>query len=85
VLVLILASLTFSEYLFSYNIPIDDIFHKVIHDQSGYLPDPGRMAANSALNFIFVGIVLLYLSFRKKQVNFLIEFCLTAAFSISVF
>ncbi|MDX2215269.1 MAG: ATP-binding protein [Oculatellaceae cyanobacterium bins.114] len=66
--VLLIGWLTFSQYLFSINLGIDQL---LIHDSSTAVgtSNPGRMAPLTAINFVLIGTALL-LSSRQVQAYF---------------
>lgn len=82
-LIFLVGFLTLIQYLFKIDFGIDKLLFNV-NDTTGFLPHPSRIAANTALNFVFLGIVLFYLSKYRNSINYFIEFCLVAAFSISL-
>lgn len=82
-LIILVGLLTLAQFVFTRNFGIDELLYRVT-DTTGYISNPSRIAANAALNFVFLGIVLFYLSLQRTRLNFFIEFCFVAAFSISV-
>jgi PAS domain S-box-containing protein len=56
-LVALIGSLTFAEYLFGWNLGIDQLLFQESSDAAG-TSHPGRMAPTTALNFILIGAAL---------------------------
>jgi PAS domain S-box-containing protein len=69
-LVALIGSLTFAEYLFGWNLGIDQLLFQESSDAAG-TSHPGRMAPTTALNFIMIGAALALLDaargFRAVQ------------------
>lgn len=82
-LIILVGLLTLAQFVFTLNFGIDELLYRVT-DTTGYISNPSRIAANAALNFVFLGIVLYFLSLQRTRLNFFIEFCFVGAFSISV-
>jgi PAS domain S-box-containing protein len=61
-----LGSLNLVEYLFGCSLGIDDLLFPSMLTSAGSLA-PGRMAPNTALNFVLVGISLLSLDLQSKR------------------
>ncbi|AFY34556.1 ATP-binding protein [Calothrix sp. PCC 7507] len=68
-LVLITGLLTFSQYLFGWNLGIDELLFRDWMQESA-ISSPGRMGLKTALNFIFVGIGLELLVRKKSRRNY---------------
>lgn len=81
--VVLLGLLTIFQYVFSVNIGIDEFLFREPENAVDTV-HPGRMAPNTALNFVLLGIVLFALSFRKMGKSLLILFLFVVAFSISI-
>ncbi|MDZ8189122.1 MAG: ATP-binding protein [Nostoc sp. ChiSLP02] len=66
IVVITIAALTLCQYLFGWNFGIDEL---VFRDSSGSLATshPGRMGANTALNFVLVNVALQFLIHPKTQ------------------
>lgn len=79
-----LASLVLSQYLININLGIDELLYKDV-DNTFKTVDPGRMAPNTSLNFILLGITLLFISFNKTKNSLIVLFFITLAICISVF
>lgn len=73
--VVIIGMLTLSEYLFHWNLGINQLFFKDVVS-SLTTPYPGRMGANTAINFILMGMALLWLERNTLQ-----DTCLAQIFS----
>lgn len=82
-LIILVGFLTLAEFIFTLNFGIDELLYSV-KDTTGFIPHPSRIAANAALNFVLLGMVLFYLSLYRTRINYFIEFCLVAAFSIGM-
>ncbi|MDP4285941.1 MAG: PAS domain S-box protein [Bacteroidota bacterium] len=80
-IVFLIGFLTISEYIFGYNIHIDELFWKV-RPEAGFITFPGRMSQLTASSFALLGIMLLLL--QKKRKLWLIQALLyiVAPFSI---
>jgi hypothetical protein len=64
IIILLISSLTLCEYLFGFNLGIDQIF---IHNfPISAVLHPGRMAILTTLNFLFTGISLLFLVKKRN-------------------
>lgn len=75
-IVLLASILSLSEYIFGIDIGIDQLFIKDTVSQARY---PGRMAPNTALNFIFIGISLVLMKKSAKAMpRYFIVGCLGA-------
>ena len=60
------ALLTLSEHLFGWDLHIDQLlFHETVHEAG--LSFPGRMGVASTLNFILLGVSLLFLNVRSSR------------------
>jgi PAS domain S-box-containing protein len=71
--------LTLSQYLFNWNLGIDQLVFREIAGAVG-TSHPGRMAPNTALNFLLLGLALLLLHRRTRRDYWLVQFLtLTAA------
>ncbi|MDP2088215.1 MAG: PAS domain S-box protein [Flavobacteriaceae bacterium] len=81
-LIILAAFLTLAEFIFLPDFGIDELLFSV-EDTTGFVPHPSRIAFNAAINFVLLGMVLFYLSLHRPRLNYFIEFCLMAAFSIS--
>lgn len=64
IIVLLIGTLTLSEYIFKIILGIDQL---LFSDTEPDIIYPGRMAPQTAINFIFVGISLLLLGFKFKR------------------
>jgi PAS domain S-box-containing protein len=65
--------LTLSQYLFNWNLGIDQLVFREIEGVVG-TSHPGRMAPNTALNFLLLGCALLLLSHRTHRNAQLLQF-----------
>jgi len=71
--------LTLSQYLFNWNLGIDQLVFREMAGAVG-TSHPGRMAPNTALNFLLIGFALLLLHRRTRRNHWLVQFLtLTAA------
>ncbi len=82
-LIVLVGILTLIEFVFNLNFGIDEVLFRV-PDITGLLVYPSRIAANAALNFVLLGIVLYFFSLPGKRKLLFIEFCLITAFAISL-
>ena len=73
VIVALIGLLTLSQYLFHWNLGIDQLVFREIPEAVG-TSHPGRMAPTTALNFILIGFALLLLGRRTHQGYYLIQF-----------
>jgi len=64
--VALIGLLTLSEYIFNWNLGIDELLFRDV-PPSPATPYPGRMADNTALNFVLLGGALWLLAFRFPQ------------------
>jgi PAS domain S-box-containing protein len=64
-LTFLIGSVTLFEYLFQYNAGIDQLFAKDHVSKANRYPFPGRMAVNTALCFVFLGVS--FFSFKIKN------------------
>lgn len=69
-LVMFLGGITLSQHIFGVNFYIDELFMK--HYITIATSSPGRMAPNTALNFLLVGITLVCLGQKKLTINHLV-------------
>jgi PAS domain S-box-containing protein len=67
--VLIIGLLTLSQYLFGWNLGIDELLFRD-SSQVGMEAYPGRMGLNTSLNFIFVGVALELLGGKPSRRNY---------------
>lgn len=83
VVITLIGLLTLCQYLLGWNLGIDQmLFH-----EPGILiatSSPGRMAPNTALNFVLLGFAFFLLTFQRFRSSFLIEFPLVFSLSISI-
>jgi protein-histidine pros-kinase len=79
-----LGALVFSQYLFNTNLGIDELLFNDVANAIKTV-DPGRMAPNTALNFILVGLTLFFISFDKTKNSILTVISLALVFCISTF
>lgn len=70
--VFLIGSLTLSQYLFGWNLGIDELLFSDSHFSSATL-HPGRMGLNTALNFVLVGGALWLLSAGKHKMAILVS------------
>ena len=61
-IVALLGFLTLCEYLFNWNLGIDQMFIR----ETGFGVFPGRMAPNTAFNFLLLGLALLFIDYETK-------------------
>ena len=81
-LVIVIGLLTLSEYLFGWHLGIDEwLFRDVASSET---PDPGRMAVNTALNFVLMGVALLLLGKNSQRDTWLAQICSSFAALISL-
>lgn len=64
-LVLLVAGLTFAEYIFSININIDELF--VEHYVTTETPFPGRMSLNTSICFVLLSVAMLISLFKSNK------------------
>jgi PAS domain S-box-containing protein len=83
VIVVLTGLLTLFQYIFSVNFGIDELLFKETGNAIATV-NPGRMAPNTALNFVLLGIVLFAFSFQKTERNFLTLLLFIVALSISL-
>ena len=72
-----------SQYIFGINLGIDEFLFHDAPDAKGTI-NPGRMAPNTSLNFVLLGMVLFAVSFKKMERNQPILFLFVSAFTISL-
>jgi signal transduction histidine kinase len=84
ILVGIIGFLTIIEYLFNYNIGIDQLLFK---EQVGAIltTNPGRMAETTSINFLIIGISLLIIDLKNRYGNSTYQSFVLIAISISLF
>ena len=81
-LVIAIGLLTLSQYLFGWNLGIDELlFRDVV---SSATPYPGRMGINTALNFVLMGVALLLLGRNSQRYICLAQICSSIAALISL-
>lgn len=78
---LLLSALVFSQYFFNINLGIDEMLFK----DAPKTVHPGRMAPNTALNFIFAGLSLILISFNKTKNSLFLVLLITSVLCISIF
>lgn len=84
IIVTIIGFLTIIEYLFNFNIGIDQLFFK---EQVGAVltTNPGRMALTTAINFLLIGMSLLIIDLKNRYGNSTYQAFILVAGSISLF
>ena len=84
IIVVIIGFLTIIEYLFNYNIGIDQLLFK---EQIGAVltTNPGRMAESTAFNFLLIGVSLLIIDLKNRYGNSTYQSFVLVAGSISLF
>ncbi len=84
IIVGIIGFLTIIEYLFNYNIGIDQL---LFSEQVGAVltTNPGRMASTTAINFLIIGISLLLIDLKNRYGNNAYQSFVLIAISISLF
>src|SRR3989338_4066983 len=65
IIVLLIGTLTLSEYIFKINLGIDELLFK--DTETPEISYPGRMSPQAAINFTLLGISLLLLDFKFKR------------------
>lgn len=81
-LVIAIGLLTLSQYLFGWDLGIDEwLFRDVV---SSTTPYPGRMGVNTALNFVLMGVALLLLGRNSQRYIWLAQICSSVAALISL-
>jgi PAS domain S-box-containing protein len=65
-LIILISSLTLIEYIFNFNLGIDQLLFQDSHTSVGQSV-PGRMAPNTAATFVLLGSALLLLSMRRPK------------------
>lgn len=83
VVVALVGLLSLCEYLFGWNLGIDEILFRESKDAIGTIY-PGRMAPNTALNFALLGFAFFVFTLKRFRSSFLFEFPLIFSFIISV-
>ncbi|MBI5214144.1 MAG: CHASE3 domain-containing protein [Ignavibacteriae bacterium] len=75
--------LTICEYLFDWNIGLDEILFK---EPGGAVETihPGRLAPTTALNFLLLGFAFIFLTVQRFRDNFLVEFLIIFSVSVSI-
>ncbi len=82
-IVVLIGLLTLTEYVFSWNMGIDQLFFRESREAVG-TSSPGRMAPNTALNFLLVGIALLILDVETRRNHRPAQFLILTATLISL-
>ncbi|MDO9510958.1 MAG: ATP-binding protein [Bacteroidales bacterium] len=82
-MVALLGLLVLSQYVFAVNLGIDEFLFSEVKNAVATV-NPGRMAPNASLNFIFLSIVLFAVSFRKMERSLPLLFLFVSAFTISI-
>ena len=77
-IVALMGLLTLSEYLFGWNLGIDQLLFKEPVAAVATSP-PGRMAPNTALNFCLLGVALLFLSVDTRHSQWPVQLITLAA------
>ena len=72
-----------SQYIFRINLGVDEFLFRDAPDSLGTI-NPGRMAPNTTLNFVLLGMVLFAFSFKKLERNHAVLFLFISAFTISL-
>ena len=81
IVVMAIASLTLAQYIFSWNLGIDQL---LFQDTAAPVGDhPGRMAPNTAINFILISLALLLLPQQSRHSYQLVQLCALLASLIS--
>jgi len=85
-LVLLIGFLTLFEYIFGLNLAIDQIWFKehITTINTVGTPYPGRMSPNSAVNFILIGLAILFLDKQTKNGLWLTQFFIIIEGMISI-
>jgi PAS domain S-box-containing protein len=81
-IVAIIGLLTLSQYLFGWNLGIDQLVFREVGGAVG-TSNLGRMAPTTALNFLLLGVALLLLSWRTRRVQWFIQFLTLIAALVS--
>jgi PAS domain S-box-containing protein len=81
---LLLGTLVLSQYLFNINLGIDELLFSEVENAVKTV-NLGRMAPNTSLNFILVGLSLLLISFSKTKNSLFAVFLITLVLCISIF
>ncbi|MEG4037189.1 PAS domain S-box protein [Microcoleus sp. S36b_A4] len=81
-IIIIIGLLTLSEYLFGWHLGIDEWLFRDVG--SSETPDPGRMAVNTALNFVLMGVALLLLGKNSQRDTWLAQICSSVAALMSL-
>ena len=81
--VVIIGLLTLSQYLFNWNLGIDQLVFRELPGAVG-TSHLGRMAPTTALNFLLLGFALLFLSQRTQRNHWLFQFLTLTASLISL-
>ena len=80
--IIIIGMLTLSEYIFGWNLGIDEwLFRDFV---SSATPYPGRMAVSTALNFVLMGLALLLLGQNSQRDTWLAQIFSSVAALISL-
>ncbi|MEG3910664.1 PAS domain S-box protein [Microcoleus sp. w2-18bC1] len=81
-LIIIIGMLTLSQYIFGWNLGIDEwLFRDFV---SSATPYPGRMGVNTALNFVLMGLALLLLGQNSQGITWLAQIFSSLATLISL-
>ncbi len=83
VVIIILGSLVILQYLFNINFGIDELVFREAENAFGTV-HPGRMAPNTALNFILIGLLFFSLTYPKYERSLVNIFLLITTFTISI-
>ena len=78
----VIGLMTLSEYLFSWDLNIDELFFRDVI--SSATPYPGRMGINTALNFILMGAALVLLGQNSRRNIWIAHICSSSAALISL-
>ncbi|MFB3895169.1 MAG: ATP-binding protein [bacterium] len=83
-LVLLIGTMSLLEYIFQWNLGIDQLFFQDAANAIG-TSNPGRMAPNTALNFIFIGFALLLLDVETNRHSCPFQYLILFAGIIALF
>jgi len=83
-LILLIGALSLSEYLFHFNIGIDQFFITDNVAIANKHPNPGLMAATTAMCFVFFSLAFLGFTFQSRFIHVLSQYLLHLVTAISV-
>lgn len=82
-LIAVIGLLSLSEYLFGWNLGIDEIIFRDVANAVA-TSSPGRMAPNTALNFALIGMAIIVFTFQTLRNKYIIDFAVIFSLTISI-